>query len=71
MSALFYIGILSALASLVPMVILNGKMMRDKAAYENLPLKLSEIKATYRKKRFYLGLFQVAAILLAIIGLAV
>ena len=43
-------------------------MMRDKKEYEQLPLKMKEIEADYKRKRFYVMLFQLAGIIIAIIG---
>lgn len=69
MSALFYIGILLALLSIIPWLLLNGKMARDTKEYEKMPFKMRELKASYRQKRFYLMLFQMAAIIIAIVGI--
>ena len=43
-------------------------MTRDKKEYERLPLKMKEIEANYKRKRFYLMLFQLAGIIIGIIG---
>ncbi len=69
MNVLFSIGIGVALLSLVPQVIMSIRVMRERKEYANLPIKLNEIKSKYRTQRFYLMLIQVAAIILAIIGL--
>lgn len=43
-------------------------MMRDKKEYEQLPLKMKEIEADSKRKRFYVMLFQLAGIIISIIG---
>ena len=68
MSVLFYIGIIMVFLSFMPWLLLSSKMMRDKKEYEQLPLKMKEIEADYKRKRFYLMLFQLAGIIIAIIG---
>ncbi len=68
MSALFYIGIIMVFLSFIPWLLLSSKMMRDKKEYEQLPLKMKEIEADYKRKRFYVMLFQLAGIIIAIIG---
>ncbi|WP_300634513.1 hypothetical protein [uncultured Duncaniella sp.] len=42
--------------------------MKEKKEYEHLPLKMKEIEAGYKRKRFYLMLFQLGGIFIAIIG---
>ena len=42
--------------------------MRDKKENEKLPLKMKEIEADYKRERFYLMLFQLAGIIIGIIG---
>lgn len=69
MTALFDIGIILLLLSLVLRMLLNGQMRRSKREYERLPLKMDEIRAEYRRKRFLLFVFQLACLALAIIGL--
>ncbi len=69
MTALFDIGIILLLLSLVLQIMLNGKMRRNRKEYERLPLKMDEIRADYRRKRFLLFLFQIACLALAILGL--
>ena len=56
------------LLSFIPRVLMNAKMMRDKKEYAKLPLKMKEVEADYRRKRFYLFLFQIGGIVMAIIG---
>ena len=68
MSALFYIGIIMVFLSFIPWLMLSSKMMRDKKEYEKLPLKMKEIEADYKRERFYLMLFQLAGIIIGIIG---
>lgn len=68
---LFSIGIGIALLSLIPQLRMNIRIMRERKEYANLPIKLNEINAKYRTHRFYLMLAQLAAIILAIIGLMV
>ncbi len=68
MSALFYIGIILVFLSFIPLFLLNGKMLKEKKEYEQLPLKMKEFEADYRQKRFYLMLFQLGGIVIAIIG---
>lgn len=69
MSVLFYIGIVLVFLSFIPWFYLNGKMLRDRKEYERMPLKLQEIQARYKRNRFYLMLFQLGGIIIAIIGL--
>lgn len=68
MSALFYIGTIMVFLSFIPWLLLSSKMMRDKKEYERLPLKMKEIEADYKRKRFYLMLFQLVGIVIALIG---
>ncbi len=68
MSVLFYIGIVLVFLSFIPWFLLNGKIMKEKKEYEHLPLKMKEIEAGYKRKRFYLMLFQLGGIFIAIIG---
>ena len=69
MSALFYIGIIMVFLSFIPWLLLSGKMMRDKKEYEQLPLKMREIEANYKRNRFYLMLFQLGSIIIAVMGI--
>ena len=68
MLALFYIGIIMVFLSFIPWLLLSSKMMRDKKEYEQLPLKMKEIEADSKRKRFYVMLFQLAGIIISIIG---
>lgn len=54
--------------SFIPWLLISNKMTRDKKEYERLPLKMKEIEANYKRKRFYLMLFQLAGIIIGIIG---
>lgn len=69
MTAMFYIGISLVFLSFIPWLLINGKMMRDKKEYGKLPLKMNEIETSYKRKRFYLMLFQMLGIIIAILGL--
>lgn len=69
MSALFYIGLVIAVLSFVPLLMLSARSIRERQEYARVPLKLEELKADYRRKRLYILALQLLGIILAIIGL--
>ncbi len=69
MSALFYIGLVIAALSFIPLLMLSSRSIRERRKYARVPLKLEELKADYRRKRLYILVMQLAGILLAIISL--
>ena len=69
MNILFYIGIAVVILAYIPRFMLASWMIKQKNEYAKIPMKMDEIKAKYRTRRWILFIVQALGIVLALIGL--
>lgn len=70
MNILFYIGIAVVILAYIPRFMLASWMMKQNREYAQIPLKMEEIRAKYRTRRWIIFIVHMLGIALALIGLA-
>lgn len=69
MNVVFIIGFAITILAIIPRIMLASWMYKQLKENENMPLKMQELKAEYRRRRWQILIVQIVGIIIAIVGL--